>query len=118
MPTLSKRSRTKDILKGTQAFPPEGIREPFKPIPVSWTTRFPFGVDGENRSVPADVLDPGQAVLIQDYKINLGSLELSWGYTGLSDPKGTPLEILNLNNYKTLKGDAFLVRIDEDELQS
>ncbi len=117
MPTLSRRSRTRDILKGTQAFPPEGLREPFKPIEYQWTQRFPFGVSGENVTAPADVLQPGEAVKISDYKINLGDIELAWGYTGIAAPKGTPLEILNLSNYKTIDGAAFLVRIDRDEVQ-
>ena len=116
MATLSRRRRTKDILEGTQAFPPEGLREPFKPIEYNWTQRFPFGVSGMNVSTPADVLQPGEAVNIIDFKTNLGTLELAWGYTGISTPKGTPLEILHLTSYKTLSGDAFLVRIDKDEL--
>ena len=117
MPTLSRRSRTRDILKGTQAFPPEGLREPFKPIELQWTQRFPFGISGQNTTAPADVLQPGEAVKILDYKTNLGDLELAWGYTGVSTPKGTPIEILNLSNYKTIDGAAFLVRIDKDEVQ-
>ena len=118
MPTLSRRSRTRDILKGTQAFPPEGLREPFKLTELSWTQRFPFGLSGENLTAPADVLQPGEAVKILDYKTNLGNLELAWGYTGVSTPKGSPIEILNLSNYKTIDGDAFLVRIDKDDLQA
>ena len=116
MPTLSRRSRTADILKGTQAFPPEGLREPFKDTTPTWTDRFPFGISGENRTVPADVLQPGEARLIVDFKINFADLELAWGYNGLSVPKGTPLEILELANYKTIDGNASLVRIDRDEL--
>ncbi len=117
MPTLSRRSRTRDILKGTQAFPPEGLTEPFKPTPYQWTQRFPFGVSGENRTAPADVLQPGESPHIQDFKINPADMELAWGYTGISTPKGTPIEILNLANYKTTDGNAFLTRIDKDELQ-
>ncbi len=117
MPTLSRRSRTKDILKGTQAFPPEGLREPFKSIEYTWNDRFPFGIGGQNRTLPADVLQPSEAVKILDYKINRGTLELAWGYTGISNPKGSPIEILNLANYKTIDGIAYLVRIDQDDLQ-
>lgn len=117
MPTLSRRSRTRDILKGTQAFPPEGLREPFKPIELQWTQRFPFGISGQNNTAPADVLQPGEAVKILDWKTNLGDLELAWGYTGISTPKGSPIEILNVANYKTIDGAAFLVRIDKDDLQ-
>jgi len=99
-----------------QGFPPEGIREPFKPIPITWTQRFPFGTLGENRAVPADVLEPGQAYLIQDFKTNLGDIEPSWGYTGIGAPKASPKEILHLANYKELAGTSYLVRIDEDAL--
>lgn len=116
MPTQSKRRRTREILESLAGFPPEGISEPFKLTPYTWTRRFPFGVGGENRNVPADSLAPDEGFLISNWRLNRGDAEPEWGYSELGSPKGTPLEIININLYKELDGTSRLIRMDEDEL--
>lgn len=116
MPTQKPRRRVRDELAALAGFPPEGIREPFKPSGVSWTQRFPFGTGGENHALPPDSLQPDEAVLLQNFRPTPDGLEVEWGYTEVSTPKTSPLEILNINLYKELDGTAVLIRMDEDEL--
>lgn len=76
-----------------------------------------MGAGGENHSVPADSLAPDEASeLINLRPMPDGSVPV-WGYSEVSTPKGTPLEILNINLYKELDGTSRLIRIDEDDLQ-
>lgn len=117
MPTQRKRRRVRDLIQSLQGFPPEGIREPFKPTPLQWTERFPFGTGGENKDVPADSVSPDEAHLIENYKIKRSRIEPAWGYSEVGSPKTSPVEILDINLYKELDGTSRLIRLDEDDLQ-
>lgn len=100
-----------------QAFPPEGISEPFKPIEMQWSPRIPFGVGGLNKSVPPDTLRPDQAWRLENFRVNLGSIEPAWGTDEVGAAKASPQEILACGLYKEVTGESRLFRIDEDVLQ-
>jgi hypothetical protein len=117
MSTQTPTRRVKnEFLGGLQAFPPEGVNEPFKPLEPVWTDAFPLGCGGENRQLPADQIDPDQAYTLSNFKVNLRDIEPAWGYSavGSLSAADTPLEI---NTYKQLDGSPkYLVVIDEDDL--
>lgn len=117
MPTQRPTRRVRDEVAALAGFPPEGLSEPFKLDPVTWTQRFPLGTGGVNRLTPADSLQPDQAFTLENFKINMADIEPSWGYSELGTPKASPQEITCLVNYKESDGTAYLVAIDEDELR-
>lgn len=116
MPTQKTRRRIKDELVALAGFPPEGIREPFKPTELTWTQRFPMGTGGENRSMPADALAPDEARTLTNLRPLASGLFPVWGYSEVGTPKGSPLEIVCITLYKELDGTSRLIRFDEDEL--
>lgn len=117
MPTQKPRRRVRDELVALAGFPPEGIREPFKPTELVWTQRFPMGTGGENHSVPTDSMAPDEAVGIINLRPTQGGLVPVWGNLEVGTPKASPTEVLNINLYKELDGTSRLIMIDEDDLR-
>lgn len=100
-----------------QGFPPEGLREPFKPESLSWTQRFPLGTGGYNQSFASDSISPDEAVTLNNLRPQANGVVPVWGYTEISTPKASPTEVLNLNFYKSLAGVSRLIMLDEDDLR-
>lgn len=117
MPTQKTRRRVKDELVALAGFPPEGIREPFKPSGLTWTQRFPMGSGGENHSVPTDSLAPDEAIGIVNLRPTSAGLVPVWGNLEIGTPKASPTEALNINLYKELGGVSRLIMLDEDDLR-
>lgn len=117
MPTQKSTRRIQnEFLGGLQAFPPEGVNEPFKPIEPDWTDSYPLGSGGEMRALPADRIQPDQAYNLSNFKVNLGDIEPAWGYSAVSTliAGDTPLEI---TTYRQLDGSPqYLVVFDEDDI--
>lgn len=117
MPTQRKRRRVREEVEALAGFPPEGIREPFKPIDLNWTQRFPLGTGGQRNDISPDQLGPDEAVEIVQMRPDRGGLVEEWGLSEIGDPRNTPVAILHLNQYKDSVGNEYLVSIDSSGLR-
>ena len=89
MPTLKPRRRIRDEAASLGGLPPEGIREPFKPLELAWSDRFPAGTGGMDTQRSPDQLQPDQATLLQNYIPRESGIIPAFGYEAVATDAAT-----------------------------